>query len=68
MIVKNVEGDYGSQKLMCTCPICHKRFKRAIEHVYKTEGKQPICSYTCYMSYHRQLKKKFMERHGDEFK
>lgn len=31
-----------------TCPICHKRFIPAPQHVYKTQDKRRyICSYHC---------------------
>lgn len=53
---------------ICTCPICGKKFERAIEHAYKTSKGKPICSYTCYMKYNRAEHDKFMKKHGDEFK
>lgn len=67
MLIESATGDYSRRK-MCICPICHKKFTKAINHVYKMENKEPICSYSCYMKYHRKLKEKFMKKHGDEFK
>lgn len=68
MRIKNIEGDDFLIRSVCICPICQKKFIKAINHAYKTENKKPICSYSCYMKYHRKLKQEFMEKHGDEFK
>ena len=68
MLIETAEGDMFLSRLVSECPICGKKFTRAIEHTYKTDNKKPICSYTCYMKYIRAEKKKFMDRHGDEFK
>ena len=68
MLIKNTDGDDLYTRYISVCPICGQKFTRAILHTYKTDNKKPICSYKCYMKYIREEKRKFMERHGDEFK
>ena len=48
-----------SQLKECKCPICHKIFVPAPQHVYKTHSKtRLVCSYHCALASEREYEER----------